>query len=87
MIFQKIILMRFNNYFFKYNFNTYLNSILNRLFRCHSASNIWWNLNSFIHKTVIFDSIEKENMEIIRLLLSVPNIDLTIPSILIHFFK
>lgn len=40
----------------------------------------------FIYKTALFDAVEKENMEIIKLLLAYKRIDVNVLNIIIYKF-
>ena len=49
-------------------------------------STIWLNIIfTKIHKTALYKAIEKENIEIIKFLLSNRDVNVNIPNILIHF--
>ena len=72
--------MKFKIIFFNDIQNSIYNDIQNHIFQ--------WNLKKKNYKTALYLAVEKENIEIIKLLLNNDKIDVNIPYILIlNFIK
>ena len=90
MKFKIISFNQIKNHIFRFHSKSYLsmkfkiisfNYIQNLIFQSHSKSYLSMKFKKKINKTVFYSAIEKENIEIIKLLLSNDKIDVNIPYI------